>query len=76
MVKQRKKNSRENPVGKGFKKNRANARKIKASTGFDTCTEQLSPFGGLLGLIKFLIETISRLVAIPSWVIIRWRSVF
>ena len=42
MVKQRKKNSRENPVSKGFKKNRAKARKINASTGFDTCTEQLN----------------------------------
>lgn len=54
MVKQRKKDSRENPISKGFKKNPAKARKINASTGFDTCTEHLSPFGGLLGLIKFL----------------------
>jgi hypothetical protein len=30
------------------------ARKINASTDYDTCSEQLSPFGGLLGLIKFL----------------------
>jgi hypothetical protein len=29
------------------------ARKINASTDFETCSEQLSPFGGLLGLIKF-----------------------
>lgn len=54
MVKQRRKNSREKRVSKEFKRNRARARKINASTGFDTCTEQLSPFGGLLGLIKFL----------------------
>ena len=54
MVKQREKNNRKKPTRKGFKKNRARARKISASTGFDTCTEQLSPFGGLLGLIKFL----------------------
>ncbi|MBS3810206.1 MAG: hypothetical protein KGY38_08635 [Desulfobacterales bacterium] len=54
MVKQRKKNNRKKPTSKEFKKNRARARKINASTGFDTCTEQLSPFGGLLGLIKFL----------------------
>ena len=33
---------------------RISARKINASTGFDICTEQLSPFDGLLGLIKFL----------------------
>jgi len=55
MVKQRKKDSRKKPVSKGFKKNRAKARKINASTGFDTCTEQLSPFGGLLGRSNFLI---------------------
>jgi hypothetical protein len=30
------------------------ARKINASTEFETCTEQLSLFGGLLALIKFL----------------------
>jgi hypothetical protein len=54
MVKRRKNDSRKKPVSKGFKKNLAKARKINASTGFDTCTEQLSPFGGLLGLIKFL----------------------
>ena len=50
MVKQRKK--RRN--GKGFKANGAKARKINASTAYETCTEQLSPFGGLLLLIKFL----------------------
>jgi len=53
MVKQRKKNSRKKRNGKGFHKNRAKARKINASTGYETCTEQLSPFGGLLALIKF-----------------------
>lgn len=53
MVKQRKKNSREKRVSKGFKGNRVKARKINASTAHDTCTESLSPFGGLLGLIKF-----------------------
>ena len=30
------------------------AKKINASTDYDICSEQLSPFGGLLGLIKFL----------------------
>ena len=54
MVKQRKKNSRKKRNGKGFHKNRAEARKINASTAYETCTEQLSPFGGLLALIKFL----------------------
>ena len=54
MVKQRKNDSRKKRVSKGIKKNRARARKINASTGFATCTEHLSPFGGLLGLIKFL----------------------
>ena len=53
MVKQRKKNTKKKRNGKGFKENGAEARKINASTVYETCTEQLSPFGGLLALIKF-----------------------
>ena len=53
MVKRRKQNTRKNRVRKGFCKNRTKARKINASTHYETCTEQLSPFGGLLALIKF-----------------------
>jgi len=53
MVKRRKKNNRKNRIRKGFYKNRAKARKINASTPFETCSERLSPFGGLLALIKF-----------------------
>ena len=52
MVKQRKKNTKKKFNGKGFKESGAEARKINASTVFETCTEQLSPFGGLLPLIK------------------------
>ena len=54
MVKRRKKHNRKSRNSKGFNKDRAEARKINASTGYETCTEQLSPFGGLLALIKFL----------------------
>ena len=39
---------------KGFSNGGARASKINASTAYDTCREQLSPFGGLLALIKFL----------------------
>jgi hypothetical protein len=53
MVKRRKKSNRKRRNGKGFKENGAKARKINASTVFETCTEQLSPFGGLFALIKF-----------------------
>lgn len=53
MVKRRKKNNRKKRNSKGFNKDRAEARKINASTVYETCTEQLSPFGGLLALIKF-----------------------
>jgi len=53
MVKRRNKISRKNRAGKGSCKNRDRARKINASTRFETCTEQLSPFGGVLALIKF-----------------------
>ena len=54
MVKRRKKNTRKKRSSKGFKENGAKARKINASTSYETCTEQLSPFGGLLAMIKFL----------------------
>ena len=54
MVKSKKSNFRKNRNPKGFSPNGARAKKINASTAFDTCSEQLSPFGGLLPLIKFL----------------------
>jgi len=53
MVKRQKKNTRKSRISKGFCKNQTRARGINASTPFGTCTEQLSPFGGLLTLIKF-----------------------
>ncbi len=53
MVKQRKKHTKKKRAGKGFNKNAAKARKINASTPVETCSEQLSPFGGLLALVKF-----------------------
>jgi len=54
MVKSNKSKKRKNRKGKGFTKNPARAKKINASTVYDKCSEQLSPFGGLLPLIKFL----------------------
>ena len=54
MVKRRKKHSRKNHASKGFQGSVGNPRRINASTEYETCTEQLSPFGGLLGAIKFL----------------------
>ena len=53
MVKTNKSKKRKNRKGKGFKGIAVSARKINASTGYETCTEQLSPFGGLLAMIKF-----------------------
>ena len=54
MVKSKKSNFRKNRNPKGFSPNGDRAKKINASTAFDTCSEQLSPFGGLLPLIKFI----------------------
>ena len=54
MVKQRKNDNTKSPNSKGSEDRYVRARRINASTVFETCTEQLSPFGGLLGLIKFL----------------------
>jgi hypothetical protein len=42
MVKQQKENSKKKSSSKGLKANSAEARKINASTGYDTCTEQLT----------------------------------
>ena len=54
MVKYRRSNYRKNRNKKATRTNRVKARRINASTPFETCSEQLSPFGGLLALIKFL----------------------
>ena len=53
MVKSSKSKNRKNHKNKGFRQNAARARKINASTPHETCSEQLSPFGGLLAMIKF-----------------------
>ncbi len=54
MVKTQKKHTRKKRSSKGSKTNAAKARRINASTAYDTCSEQLSPFGGLLATMKFL----------------------
>ena len=54
MVKKRRKNISKNRVCKGFREADAKPKRIAASTVYGTCTERLSPFGGLLALIKFL----------------------
>jgi hypothetical protein len=53
MVKFNKSKKRKNHKNKGIKGSAARARKINASTPHETCSEQLSPFGGLLAMIKF-----------------------
>jgi hypothetical protein len=53
MVKSKKSNFRKNRNPKELSPNGAKAKKINASTAYETCSEQLSPFGGLLPLIKF-----------------------
>ena len=54
MVQKRREHNRKKQISKGFEGTTQRARKINASTVFETCTEQISPFGGLLGFIKFL----------------------
>jgi hypothetical protein len=54
MVKKQSKAITQDGASKGFCEGSATPRKINASTLYGTCTERLSPFGGLLGLIKFL----------------------
>ena len=54
MVKLKKKAITKRLTSKGSEEGSQRASKINASTPFGTCAERLSPFGGLLGLIKFL----------------------
>lgn len=54
MVKKRNKVITKSQDSKGSNDYGSEAREINASTAYGTCSERLSPFGGLLGLIKFL----------------------
>ena len=54
MAKRRKNNTSKTSKGKGFSKKLVKAKKIDASTRVETCDESLSPFGGLLAVVKFL----------------------
>ena len=54
MVKKQDNGNTKSAISKGSEVMDERARKINASTVYETCSEQLSPFGGLLGLIKFL----------------------
>ena len=48
MVKKRSKGITQDCASKGFYAEFAGSNKISASTPYGTCTERLSPFGGLL----------------------------
>ena len=55
MVKRRKQATRKTRIGKGLCEKRQRPRKMSASTAYETCTEQLNPFGGhFLPLTKFI----------------------
>ena len=54
MVKRQTRDSTETPVNKGENEQQLEARKINAFTAYETCSEPLSAFGGVLALIKFL----------------------
>jgi hypothetical protein len=54
MVKRQKKDTTKRPVNKEENKQDLEARKISATTKYETCSEPLTAFGGVLVLIKFL----------------------
>ncbi len=54
MVKRQKKDNTKRLDSKGNDRGGEKANKINADTICETCSEHLSPFGGLLGLIKFI----------------------
>ena len=53
MVKRRNNNNAKVVINQGESRCTAKASKIGASTPYEYCSERLSPFGGLLGLVKF-----------------------
>jgi len=54
MVKRQHRDNTKTAVNKEENKQQLEARKISASTQYETCSEPLSAFGGVLALIKFL----------------------
>jgi Transposase DDE domain group 1 len=54
MVKRQNKDSAGSQKDQGGSEGQQKASKIGPSTAYDYCRERLSPFGGLLGLVKFL----------------------
>jgi len=54
MVRKQDKGITKKKSSKGFVEQDLRASKINASTSYGVCSERLSPFGGLLALIKFL----------------------
>jgi hypothetical protein len=54
MVKRQNKNNAGRLINQGENGCPARATKIGASTAYEYCSERLSPFGGLLGLVKFM----------------------
>jgi len=82
MVKDKNKDITERCTSKGDSGGNPEVSKISASTHYKTCREHLSPFGGLLALIKFLdvIESLKRYLReattsrseSPSWGITGW----
>ncbi len=54
MVKKHRKDSKKSRASKHINLDAGRARKINASTAYGICSEQISPFGGLLGLTKVL----------------------
>jgi hypothetical protein len=54
MVKRQDKDNAERLINQGGKGCPVKATKIGPSTAYEYCSERLSPFGGLLGLVKFM----------------------
>jgi hypothetical protein len=54
MVKKRREDNTKRLDSKGNDRGDERASKIDADTVYETCSEKLSPFGGVLGLIKFI----------------------
>ena len=83
MVKQQREDISKDRLNQGEAEGGAKASKIGPSTPYGYCSERLSAFGGLLGLVKFMDLVGFKEIfdgfykpppGLQSWVTVRWSA--
>ena len=62
MVKSNKSKKHRNCKGQGFRIRPVKSKKVNASTPYDPCKDQLSPFGGVLARLRLLLISAKELI--------------